>query len=172
MSKRKRARVVTPVGRCQFSSLAEPDSGHQFADDKYKLTLLWDKDKNINALEQACIDEAKAEWGDAFDVGAVQFPFKDGDDKPKWEGFPGSHYITPKSKNAPRIVDAKNQIMAAEDVYDGAYVRCSVTPFAYTLAGQKGVTLYLNNVQFVKDGEQFMSGGDDFDAIEDPENLI
>ena len=45
-----------------------------------------------------------------------------------------------------------------EEVYGGCWGRVNVTPGSYSTSGNWGVTLYLNAVQKVKDGEAFGGG--------------
>lgn len=55
------------------------------------------------------------------------------------------------TREKPGIVDAaNNDILSANDIWPGQLARVSVQPFAYDQSGNKGVGLYLHNVQILK----------------------
>lgn len=134
-------------------------------------------DKNLAALEHACLEVAEAKYpgkGMAmlkkFKGSRQTYPIKELDD--------GNFIITPKRREdqgAPLVVDGqkRNIPAAANKPYAGCYVNASIDVYCYTKNGG-GITCYLNGVQFVKDGEPLGAGAtassckDDFDELETP----
>ena len=71
------------------------------------------------------------------------------------------------SNNKPGIVDAAlKPIMDANEIYSGAYYRASIRAYAWEHpTGGKGVSIALDNIMKVKDGEAFSGrtdASDDF----------
>ena len=89
---------------------------------------------------------------------------------------PGSVYINVRSKQPPGIVsrfageDGRPlRITDPSEVYSGCQVRASLNVFAYDRAGNRGISLGLNNVQKLADGERLdgrLKAEDDFEALE------
>ena len=89
---------------------------------------------------------------------------KDGDEEERPE-LSGCYSVQATSNNKPGIVDAAlNPIMDANEIYSGAYYRASIRAYAWDHpTGGKGVSIALDNVMKVKDGEAF-SGRTDASA--------
>lgn len=161
-------RVTSPKARLSWPKLFSPDTG-EMGGGKFSCALWIDKKvpENINwlkALKADCIRVAK----EAFGREDVKLPFKDGD-KLEFEASKGCIILTPKSKYRPQVVgaDAKTPLDEA-DVYPGCYVRASVTPYSYDAKGNKGISLFLGNVQKMADGEPLSGGGASAEADFEP----
>lgn len=184
--KKKRERVVSPVARASFPNLAEPDSGREFSDDKYKITLLFPKAADLKTLKVAVANAAREEWGADVDLKSLLLPFRDGSEKE--DTFYHDYvYITAKSSRKPGVINMGKEAINAGDVYGGCFIRANLTPFPYTTTVQvekddgkggtklvpvekKGISFALNSVQFVRDGEAFGGSAEkDFEdaAVED-----
>jgi hypothetical protein len=72
------------------------------------------------------------------------------------------------------VVDRKKAAVSEADgvIYSGCYVNASLAAGAYEFGKiKKGVTCYLNGVQFVADGERFGTDAlGDFDALDGDED--
>ena len=160
-------KIVTPIGRVQYGHLAEPNNHPDFGSGKYEAVLLIEKTTDVSAFRTALEDLAKKAFPDK-DLSEVKLPMDDGDTKPeKWEGFAGHIFIKPKSKDPVKLVGPQKNPIVASDLYNGAFARMRVTPATYVLAGNAGITLYLDSVQKVEDGDKFKDGeGEDFDTID------
>jgi hypothetical protein len=77
----------------------------------------------------------------------------------------GCYSVQATSNNKPGIVDeVLNPIMNANEIYSGAYYRASIRAYAWEHpTGGKGVSIALDNVMKVRDGEAF-SGRTDASA--------
>jgi len=177
------------TGECfaSFPHLAEVDSGRQYSDDKFKVDAIFTSKEAMQSLIDECNTLAKTNFKTTE---GIAMPWKNGDkgSTSKFQGYPGRYFITPKTgEDKPPVVvgpapktnpaDA-NGVFDRRKIYGGAIIKVNVTPKAYTMAKKmivekadgtrveenvtvKGITLYLNAVQFVRDSERFGDGGDD-----------
>lgn len=77
----------------------------------------------------------------------------------KLENAEDYFYFNANSKEKPGIVDTKlNPILDASCFKSGSYVRVNVNAYTWDNSG-KGVSLGLNHIQFVKEGETLATGG-------------
>ena len=136
----------------------------------------------VAALEKICVDLTNEKWGakkgpavlKAIKMTGKIF-FRDGDTKPDYEGFPGTHFISARSKIRPTYFDGQRQPLS-EDMgvlYSGCYVNVNLEAYAYT-KGNNGLGARLRGVQFLRAGEAFGGGGPpasdaEFDEIDNPE---
>lgn len=115
-------------------------------------------------------------------VGLLKFPFRDGMEpgKKDKDGYgEGTIFVTLASKTQrPGIVEAfagpdgRPAPLAAEsDFYEGCYARAEVNAYWWEFAGKFGISLGLQNIQKLRDGERFGGRGnaaDSFTAIDAP----
>lgn len=87
--------------------------------------------------------------------------------------YKGCYILEANSTRRPVTLNRAKAAVVEEDglIYSGCYVNASLAAAGYTFGKvKKGVKVYLNGVQFVKDGERF--GADatsDFDALDGDE---
>jgi len=141
---------ASATGIANYAWLNKPDTGSEYSDGKYKVTVAWNKDDPFVAQLKAIVkDAAEREFGDKIPAG-FNNPLKDGDagNNPK-EQFAGKVYAAFKSTRKPGAVDAKNFALA-EDVIimSGDEVRVAAAAKAYNGA-QKGVSFYLDMVKLI-----------------------
>lgn len=77
----------------------------------------------------------------------------------------GNMYMRLASKFAPKVLNAQRQeIVNPLEVYSGVWGRVSLTLYAYSGDGRRGISAVLNNVMITKDGEPLTSmlSGDEF----------
>lgn len=172
--------VVTGKCRLSFVNLFEPKAMKEGDVPKYSVTAIIPKSdtKTIEAIKAAI--QAAAEAGAQRHFGGrvptnVNNTFKDGDtetddlgelQKNKYPEYAGNYYIRLSTKFKPKVLDANRQeIIDPTEVYSGCYGRVSMTFFAYSGDGKRGVSASLNNVMKVEDGEPLtnMLKGDEFD---------
>lgn len=162
--------VVTPKGRFSFPHLAKPDTDGQYADDKFKVTILIPKTADLSKLKAAIMDCAKQAWpSKQLKPKDLMLPLRDGDEKDNLDGYPGNIFITAKSKRRVLCVDAARDNIDAEEVYGGCYGRLVLTAMSYEQKGRPGVTFLLDTVQKLEDGDKFGKGGGNVSALDDGE---
>jgi hypothetical protein len=134
-------KFVTPKGRAVYPSVIRPDTRYN-EEGVYKTGLEMsakDAEKFVEDLK-ACYTE---EFG-AKKLASAKLPFKKNDD--------GSIVFNFKSKNAPKLFDAKgNPIRDTSDlrVGGGSVFKVAGAMKAYNAGGSTGVTCYLNSIQII-----------------------
>lgn len=165
MAKRTYARIMTLPATASYSYLREPDSGREYSDDKYKVTILIDKadEAGLSVLRKAIAEAAQSEWPEGMPKNA-HMPVRDGADKS--EELSNYFIVTFKSKQAPQLVDAAGKPLAdGVNIYSGDKIRVAGAAGAYVAGSNKGVTLYLNGVQLIEK-QASESDGPLFGAVE------
>ena len=105
-------------------------------------------------------------------LSAIRTPLRDGDkDRPDDEVYKGCWFINANSKTAPQVVDRHVQpIIDRSEIYSGVYARVSISLYAFSVNGNKGVACGLGNIQKIRDGEPLgghTNASNDFDAVDD-----
>jgi hypothetical protein len=159
------SKIVTPEFRGSFVHILEPHAikGVEGAKARYQITIpLPKKDAFWTKLNALIEDTAKAKWGKI--PPKMKSPVKDGDEEERPELI-GCYSVQATSNNKPGIVDSSlSPIMEANEIYSGAYYRASIRAYAWEHpTGGKGVSIALDNIMKVKDGEAF-SGRTDASA--------
>ena len=194
MSDTKRSkRFTTSEFRVAFPSLFQPRAVSEGKPAKYQLIMLFPhSNAGLSELKKQFLAYAKEKFAsdptvyaaflDAFKtkfpdmpefVKGIRHPFKNGDDKPEWTGFPGCVYIRVSSNQKPGVVDASvSEILDADEVYGGCYGKASLNLYYYPPkdGGKPGINFGLNNFQKTRDGEpfgEFAKPEDDFEALEE-----
>lgn len=180
MSTLNKNQVVTGEARLSFVNLFEPKKiGENDKDAKYSCTVIIPKSdtRTIEAIKAAI--QAAAEAGAQKHFGGrvptnVNNTFYDGDTATddmgelkniKYPEYAGSYFIRVSTKFKPKVLDANRQeIIDPTEVYSGMYGRVSMTFFAYSGDGRRGVSAVLNNVMKTRDGKPLTSqlSGDEF----------
>ncbi len=171
--------LVTGEFRVSFPAVFEPKA-FQDQEPKYSVVMLFDKKKSDmsnlkNALVKACIDRwgPKEKWPKSV---MQKWPLKDGDEKEDLQGYAGHFHATASAKQRPGVIDRDKSPITKEDesFYAGCYARAEVRAFTYPKEGVKGiapgVSIALQNIQKLRDGEAFSGrrkAEDVFDAVED-----
>lgn len=167
---------VKVIVSCRFSFLHcwEP-VGIDGSEPKYSVSAIIPKsDKaTINKIK-AAIEQVKKEslsvWGGKMPAN-LKTPLRDGDtDRPDDEAYKDSYFFNANSKQKPQVVDNKVEpIIDQSEVYSGCYGNISVSFYAYSINGNKGIAAGLGNIQKLKDGESLggrTTAAEDFDTVE------
>lgn len=179
--------VVTGEVRLSFVRLFEPVAMKEGDTPKYSVTAIIPKSDTVtvNAIKAAI--QSAAEAGAQRHFGGrvptnVNNTFKDGDTETddlgelknvKYPEYKGCYYIRLATKVKPKVLNSNRQeIIDPTEVYSGMYGRVSMTFFAYSGDGKRGVSAVLNNVMITRDGEPLTSmlTGDEFGAPDNAEN--
>ena len=113
-------------------------------------------------------------WGGKF-LATFRTPLRDGDsdrDTDSDPSYKGHYFINANTAKQPEVVDQNlNPILSRADIFNGCYVRASLSLGAYNVDGNKGIKLYLGNLQKLGEGPRLGSGmtraSDDFTAVEE-----
>jgi hypothetical protein len=175
VAKEKAVKIVLPAGVAAYAWLTKADEGQQYSDGKFKVTVVFDSDTDLSAVEAACLAAAKAKWP-SVKPADVTLPFQDGDNKEK-EEFHGKTLVTLKSKFKPAQVDAKkNPLPANVFAASGDLIKTAATLYCYEKAEKvkdakgkianvtiHGVSLQLNAVQLLDKRNMGANSADAFD---------
>lgn len=150
--KRNTVQLVTPVGTAAFAWLSEPDTGYEYSDGKFKVTLVLDpEDEGVSEFIERVDQEAKklavAEWGKM--PKNFMEPLRAGSEKrEEWDGL---FFLNAKSKFQPGCVDA-NKVRLEDDQFprSGDRVRLSIQMFPYKSGRNVGVSSLLRAVQLIE----------------------
>lgn len=175
-SHKKPGVVTTCEGRLSYAQyLFRPNKESVTKDGKPKHTLsfLIPPGSDVSALEaivQAAID-SKWPVGSKDRPRKPKLPLLDAGEKmgDEWEGWTLLRLSTTKK---PAVVEADMSPADEADVYSGRWARVSVNAKDYDVDGNKGATLYLNNVQLLRHDDPIGGGAskaeNDFEAIDVP----
>lgn len=151
--------VCTPVGILKWGNLFKAILGPKKTDPKdakFGCTLLLPLDADLTLMKQLAQEAAVKKFGadEAKWPKTLRSPFRDQSEK-DFSGFvPGAKYINVSSKYKPGCVDAAgNEIIEEAKLWDGCKVRLIVNAYAYSDAGNCGVSFGLQAVQKIADGE-------------------
>lgn len=172
--------VVTGECRLSFVNVFEPKAVNEGDEPKYSITAIIPKSdtKTIEAIKAAI--QAAAEKGAQKHFGGrvptnVTSTFHDGDTAVddmgdlrniKYPEYKGNYFIRLSTKKRPIVLNADRQeIIDPTEIYSGCYGRVSMSFFAYSNNGKRGVSAALNNVMKTRDGEPLTSmlSGDEFE---------
>lgn len=174
--KLKGVMVTTPTFRLSFPRLDKPEAYQGKGQEYYSCTMLFDKGDNIDVLKKAVHGAAVEKFGkDKKKWPDIKRPWRDGDKKSDIDGYAGTIYVSAKNMNRPVLVDRdKTKMSDASKLYAGCYAQAVVVAKAVKSGSQWFITLYLQAVRFVKDGESFAGASvdidDAFEDLEDEEN--
>jgi hypothetical protein len=154
-------RVVT--GKCRFvyCSVMSARKNEMNGKDEFSTQVLVPKSdtETVGALKAAAKEALMAKFGDKIPKN-VRNPLRDGDTETKADGAPlgkeyaGHFFFNTKSTNKPGAVDANGQdLLGSNDIVSGDYGRVSLNAYAYSQAGNNGVSFGLNNIMLVAKGE-------------------
>ena len=112
----------------------------------------------IDAINQAVDNTLKAQadrfGGKVPNRARLHLPLRDGDvEREDNEDYKDSYFINVKSKNKPPVVDRNKKDLETDDqVYSGMYGRAYLNFYAYSNAGNAGVSCGIGGVQKLEDG--------------------
>lgn len=179
MADNKSKNLITPPGIGSYVFVLEPRADQQ-GKLYYSLALLVAKNREAelaplrNLVQQVAVEKFGAKAGDLMKAGKIRNPIRDGDlEKPEDKNYKGVFFMSMKTNKKPGIIDAKkNEVFTDDDVYSGCLLRCSVNVYAYDTSGNKGVGLWLNNIQVLHKGTRLdgrKAATEEFDEYQDTE---
>ena len=154
-------KVVTGKVRFSYVNIFKSRAFQADQDAKFSICLLIPKeDKATLKKIKAAIDEAiqegiSSKWNGKKPAN-VKLPLRDGDEERADEApeYAGMMFLNANSTQKPGIVDKDlNEILDPDEVYSGCWGRASINFYPFSVNGNKGIGVGLNNVQKLKDGE-------------------
>lgn len=163
MSNSNGVTLVTPEFRVAYPKVFKAERNDLNGNDEFSLVALFQKNTDLSALKKAVKDAAVAKFGDKLPPN-LRSPIRDGEEKRREDGslpagYEDAFFVNMKCQKRPGVVDASLQdIIDDSEFYGGCYARAQVHVAAYDQKGNKGVGIYLNNVQKLRDGDAFGKG--------------
>lgn len=161
-----KARLAFPA---LFKARAFDEDGGK---EKFEATLLFEKSTDLSALKKAVKAAAVDKWGKDQTKWPkkMKIPFRDGDEFGDLAGYPGTVFVRTSSIFPPQVIDKYGEdITDQKEIYAGCYVKARLNAFAYEQKGNVGVSLGVQAIQKVGDGERLDGFGNakgDFDIEE------
>ena len=168
-------KVVTGKVRFSYVNIFKSRAFQADQDAKFSICLLIPKEdkatlkKIKEAVDEAIQEGISSKWNGKKPAN-VKLPLRDGDEEradeaPEYEGM---MFLNANSTQKPGIVDKDlNEILDPDEVYSGCWGRASINFYPFSVNGNKGIGVGLNNVQKLKDGEHLgaarASAESDFD---------
>lgn len=157
MAKKKYVNFATPAFPVAYCYLDKPDTGNKYSDDKYKVTLVIDKDdpfiEKFKEMLTQCVNENQVTVGKNF-----HSPLQNGDERTDKddnpiEEFQGKFLIKMHTNDAPELVvqnPAGGNMPLPERVkiYSGDVVRAAGSMTVY--GEDEGITCYLDKVKLIE----------------------
>lgn len=181
-------KVVTGLVRLSYVQIFNKKSFTEGTDAKYSLCVLVPKKdtktlKKIQAAVKAAAEEGISTKFNGKKPSNMHLPLRDGDEERAAEApeYKDMYFFNCKSDRKPGIVDKdRNEILDPDEVYSGCWGRVSVNFYPYSVNGNKGVAVGLNNVQKLKDDQRLGGAAasaeddfnDDFEFTEDDDFSI
>lgn len=163
MSKSNGVTLVTPEFRVAFPKVFKAERNELNGQDEFSLVALFPKNADLSELKTAIKQAAIGFFGDDL-PNNLRSPLRDGTEKKRKDGsIPDGYadhlFVNMKCQKRPGLVNAELQdIIDDSEFYGGCYARAQVHVCGYDKKGNKGVGIYLNNVQKLRDGEAFGQG--------------
>lgn len=152
---------------------------------KYSVSLLIPKSdtrtvERIRSAIKAAYDAGESKLrgsnGKIPSLDMIKQPLRDGDLERDDEAYKGHWFLNSNSTSQPGIVDGTCQpILDRGELYSGCYGRASITFYAYSNNGSKGIACGLNHLQVLRKGEPLggrSSAEADFATDEDDEDFL
>lgn len=189
MAKMASKTFMTPPFIASYPNLFKPRMNNLSKKMEYGLEAIFPKGETLAALKKVIEEVLTEQWGPEVKrpKGLKNTIIKLQDEKAKFdekaqkEVLPspyqkGALYLRLKSNDKPGVVNqAVEPVLDPSEFYAGCKARASISVYCYDQSGSKGVTIGLNNVQKVGEGEP-LSGRpkpeDDFAPIESSDSLM
>lgn len=154
--------ITGPETRWSYVNCWEPKSING-GPAKYSISLIIPKSdtktvSKIRAAIQAAYEEGAGKLrgrdNSVPPLSAIKVPLRDGDvERPDDPVYAGCWFLNANSSTPPDIVDAACQpILNRSEIYSGVYGRASISFYAYSAGGNRGIACGLNNLQKLRDG--------------------
>ncbi len=167
--------------RIAFPAVFNPQSFAGSDDSSYSVIAIIDPKEQkdlIKKISATISDVAKEKWGAKAEAQLKSIAskgnmcFRDGADKPEYDGFEDMMYISARSKTRPLVLGADKAPLTEEDgkLYAGCYANVSIDLWAMDNNYGKRICAGLRGLQFDSDGDAFGGGGaaqaDEFEELE------
>lgn len=169
-------KIILKNVRLSYAHIFRPSAIADDAPKKYSVTAIIPKSEEaqLRAVKTALATAAEARFPGRIKPekpwpATLHCPLKDGDTlADEHPEYANAYILRAASDRRPVVLDRHCAALTEEDglLYSGCYANLSLAAAAFDVSAKKGVTVYLNGVQFVRDGER-LSGHDAANDFED-----
>jgi hypothetical protein len=162
--------MITNETRISYANLFTPRKNDK-GEDEFGGQLIIPKTdtRTLELIRTEAERVSVKKWGVTGKTGPTTL--RDGDTDPKTRGkseYAGMMFMSVRSKTQPGIVDTQRQpVIDPRAIVSGDYIRADIAAYAYDSKGNKGVSFFLNNVQFLRKGEPLSGAQRAEDAFSD-----
>ena len=161
-------RILTPEFRVCFPNVFRPRKKENPSDKTvFDVTMIFEKDTDLSGFKKLIEEATQEKWGGTPPAG-LRSPIRVGTKKDKdprgyenvREEFKGKYVIVARSygETPPGVLnERKEHIMDHSTFYGGCYAVAYVSAYGYHNGHNKGVSICLEGIMKVKDGEHFVS---------------
>lgn len=177
MTKEKIDKIITPTFRVSFPQVFEAKAAPGSDRKKFSVVMLFKNTEDISQIKELLKRAIARKYPDGVlpvnsDGTKFKTPLKNGNDK-EYDGYANAITCTASSQFQPGIVDEQKQpIINPTEFYAGCYAVASVNAYCWSYMGNNGVSVGLQNLMKVNDGEPLSGGAtaeQDFESIPLPE---
>lgn len=170
--KRIYEKCLTPRFRAAFANVYQAKAINPGDAPVFSMVLLFDKEaqnsEEYKTMKATAQTAAKQMWPNGLPANfhnPFQDPVKAG--KTNLAGYDeGVVFVNTKTKDRPGIINLQGrELIDKNEFASGDYARATITFSPYEYMGKTGLTVYLNNIQMLEQGERFSgraSATDDF----------
>lgn len=160
---------------CNYVHVFEPAKDKK-GEEKYSVQLIFPKEsKAAEMAKKAILEVAQSRWGNLFKNGkfppSLKNPLRDGADRES-DVYEGMYFVNTSSRYRPTLLFSDLRKMEDKDseaLYSGCEVNAAVTFYDFDVDSNKGVAVYINGLQLVKQLPSIYNSGncsDLFEALE------
>jgi hypothetical protein len=174
------SKVILNDVRLAFPQLFEAAQVNGEGKPAFSASLLFPKTHPAYAaVQKAILETAKEKWPkEGEKIAKLAFEkdktcLHNGNDKEKYDGFPGNWYVSCRTQTRPLVLAADKSPLTEKDgkPYAGCYVNASIEIWAQDNQFGKRINAQLKGVQFLRDGDAFSAAApgspDDFEDLSD-----
>lgn len=176
MAQKRKNRIIIP---CRFAYFNCWRPSSIYGNNKYSMSAIISKDdtETLDSIYEAIEyvkEKSMTKWGGRIPSN-LKSPLHDGDEeKPENPNYRNCFYLNAKCNDQPQIVDRKvRPITDPTEVYSGCYGNISLIFYGYNCSGNKGIGVWLGNIQKTKDGTPIggrITAKDEFLPVKDSED--
>lgn len=162
-------KFATPTFRLSYPHLIKVNKFNNYA-----ITMLFDEDQDIAPIKKAIVGALKEKFGNKKELWKkVKKPLKKGDNMSDvGEEYQGKIVLDAKTKDRPPVMLNRDKTPCdPQTLYAGCYCQAALTAKAVKSGSQWFITMYLQAIRFIKDGEP-LGGSFDSDIFEDLEDDV
>lgn len=158
MAKKEIDKIITPTFRVSFPQVFKAKAAPGSDKEKFSVVMLFKNNEDLSKVKALLKRAIAVKYPDGKIPEGFVTPLKDGNGK-DYDGYKDTIYITASSQFQPGIVDEQKQtLIDPKQFYSGCYAIASINAYCWSYMGNTGVSVGLQNIMKVNDGEPLAAG--------------